>query len=152
MAFADDVARIVQSMRGRALRLCKTGHDADDLCQQTVLRALVAQRRFREGTNLAAWLNTMMTNIFLSSLQGRRFDQITSYVDDVSVLAHADPLAGQPEHRIDLSRAISVIAGMTPRQQAAVMKAMNEDDILPHERNSLAVARSLLRGYGESHA
>jgi RNA polymerase sigma-70 factor (ECF subfamily) len=152
MAFADDVASTVAAMRGRALRLCKTGHDADDLCQQTILRALVSERRFTPGTNLAAWLTTMMTRIFLSSIRGRRFDQITSYVEDVSVFSHADPLSTQPEYRIDLQRACAAISRMTPRQQKAITKIAYEDDILPHERNSLAVAQSILRGLGEHRA
>lgn len=45
-----------------ALRLCRNRDDAEDLVQETMFLALRAEHRFKVGTNLAAWLTTIMRN------------------------------------------------------------------------------------------
>ena len=47
--------------------------DADDLVQSCVLRALEKAEQFQEGTNLKAWLFTLMRSLFISD---RRHDQV----------------------------------------------------------------------------
>lgn len=50
-----------------ALRLTKNAHNAEDLLQNTVLRALEKKEYFQEGTNLFSWTSKMMFNLFVSS-------------------------------------------------------------------------------------
>lgn len=50
-----------------ALRLTKNAHNAEDLLQTTVLRALEKKEYFQEGTNLFSWTSKMMFNLFVSS-------------------------------------------------------------------------------------
>lgn len=48
------------------MALTKDAEDANDLLQETMLRALSSQDKFQDGTNLKAWLYTIMKNIFIN--------------------------------------------------------------------------------------
>ena len=49
-----------------AFKLTKNNEDSKDLYQETAFRALVNKDKFREGTNMKAWLFTIMRNIFIN--------------------------------------------------------------------------------------
>lgn len=60
-------------LRAHARRLCSREADANDLVQDTLLRALVYEHRFEQGSNLRAWLRQIQLSIFVSSYRrGRR--------------------------------------------------------------------------------
>ncbi|MBL0111570.1 MAG: RNA polymerase sigma factor [Saprospiraceae bacterium] len=50
-----------------AFNLTKSNDDAKDLLQETFLRAVMNQEKFQEGTNIKAWLLTIMRNIFINN-------------------------------------------------------------------------------------
>jgi len=54
----------VPSLRAFALSLARNSDDADDLVQETVVKAWAAFDRFEPGTNLNAWLFTILRNQF----------------------------------------------------------------------------------------
>jgi RNA polymerase sigma-70 factor (ECF subfamily) len=56
----------MDALYGAALRYTKNERDAEDLVQDTVLRALRFQHRFEEGTHLRAWLFKILTNTFIN--------------------------------------------------------------------------------------
>lgn len=73
------------SLRMRALQFTKNMEDANDLVQETLLKAIRYYRQFREGTNLKGWLYTIMKNIFIN--QYRRTHRSTVCLvhnDDIS--------------------------------------------------------------------
>jgi RNA polymerase sigma-70 factor (ECF subfamily) len=53
-------------LRAHARRLCTREADANDLVQDTLLRALVYEHRFEQGSNLRAWLRQIQLSIFVS--------------------------------------------------------------------------------------
>ncbi len=55
------------SLRAHARKLCRRAQPAEDLVQETVLRALVFARTFTPGTNLRAWLHQVLDSVFISS-------------------------------------------------------------------------------------
>jgi RNA polymerase sigma-70 factor, ECF subfamily len=59
-----DMTNILQAF---AYKLTKNMDDAKDLFQETAYRALTNQDKFKEGTNLKAWLFTIMRNIFINN-------------------------------------------------------------------------------------
>ncbi len=54
-------------LRGFALNLTRNADDADDLIQDTMVKALRYKNSFREGTNFKGWLYTIMRSIFLNN-------------------------------------------------------------------------------------
>ena len=65
-----------------ALRLTGSRQAAEDLVQETYLRAFRAWRRYRPGTNLAAWLATMMRNANLDELRRQSRRPVQEPLDD----------------------------------------------------------------------
>jgi RNA polymerase sigma-70 factor (ECF subfamily) len=66
--YLPDMTRFARSLVGNGNQA-----DADDLVQNCVLRALEKAEQFQEGTNLKAWLFTLMRSIFISN---KRHDQV----------------------------------------------------------------------------
>jgi RNA polymerase sigma-70 factor (ECF subfamily) len=63
-AFARDALSYIDSLYGTALRLTRRPQDAEDLVQDTYLKAFRASHQFERGTNLKAWLFTILHNTF----------------------------------------------------------------------------------------
>jgi RNA polymerase sigma-70 factor, ECF subfamily len=62
--FAHDALSHIDSLYGTALRLTRRAADAEDLVQDTYLKAFRASHQFERGTNLKAWLFTILHNTF----------------------------------------------------------------------------------------
>jgi len=64
--FEHDLLALQPALRAFARKLARQECDAEDLVQGTILKALAAQGRFQLGTNLKAWLFTILRNSFNS--------------------------------------------------------------------------------------
>lgn len=61
-----------------AVRMCRNSHDAEDLVQDTMVKAFDALDRFKEGTNAKAWLHRIQTNTFINRYRRRqKYEEIT---------------------------------------------------------------------------
>lgn len=69
-----------------ALRMTRNAADAEDLVQETFLRAYRGYPRFEEGTNLRAWLYRILTNTFINSYRSRQRRPAESDLGDVEDL------------------------------------------------------------------
>lgn len=65
--YVKSVTKYAYSLKPFALSLTRNMEDAHDLIQETLLRALSSEEKFTEGTNLKAWLYTVMKNIFINN-------------------------------------------------------------------------------------
>jgi RNA polymerase sigma-70 factor (ECF subfamily) len=68
----DEMLKTVPSLRAFAMSLCGNIDRADDLVQETLTRAISAIDRFEPGTNMPAWLFTILRNLFRSEYRKRR--------------------------------------------------------------------------------
>lgn len=66
---SDDILRHIPALRTYARALCRSGPDADDLVQETLLRAIEHIDGYTPGTNLRAWLFTIMRNRFYTNIR-----------------------------------------------------------------------------------
>src|SRR5919112_694019 len=64
--FTQEALSYVDSLYGTALRLTRRAADAEDLVQDTYLKAFRSSSQFQRGTNLKAWLFTILHNTFLN--------------------------------------------------------------------------------------
>jgi RNA polymerase sigma-70 factor (ECF subfamily) len=87
----DDALACMNGLFGTALRLTRDGDAARDLVQDTYLKALRAQARFEPGTNLKAWLYTILHNTW----RNRRRDRARARVAFDSDIVDAAVDAGR---------------------------------------------------------
>lgn len=64
---SNEVVTFIPSLRAFARSLCYNAADADDLVQETLMRAIQHFDKFSPGTNLRAWLFTIMRNRFYTN-------------------------------------------------------------------------------------
>jgi len=65
--FNQKFQELTKSLNAFAYNLTKDGEEAKDLYQETAFRAITNRDKFRVGTNLKAWLFTIMKNIFINN-------------------------------------------------------------------------------------
>ncbi len=70
--FADQAMPLMGSLYSAALRMTRNPADAEDLVQETYLRAYRGFGGFQEGTNLKAWLYRILTNTFINSYRSKK--------------------------------------------------------------------------------
>lgn len=87
----DELLACVPSLRAFAISLSGNGDRADDLVQETLLRALANIESFQPGSNMPAWLFTILRNLFRSDYRKRRRE-----VEDADG-NYAKALKSQPE-------------------------------------------------------
>jgi RNA polymerase sigma-70 factor, ECF subfamily len=85
-AFAEQAMEYMGSLYSAALRMTRNPSDAEDLVQETYLKAYRAFGSFQEGTNLKAWLYRILTNTFINSYRARRRRPEQTELDDVEDL------------------------------------------------------------------
>jgi len=67
LEFYDNIEFLKPSLNSFAYTLTKDAIDAEDLFQETTLRAISNKEKFRPGTNFKAWMFTIMKNIFINN-------------------------------------------------------------------------------------
>jgi RNA polymerase sigma-70 factor (ECF subfamily) len=113
----DDILATVPKLRAFAMSLCGNADRADDLVQETLLRALAKIDAFRPGTNMPAWLFTILRNQFRSEYRKRRRE-----VEDATGM-YAESLKSQPEQerRLEFKELRAALAKLPPDQREAVI-------------------------------
>lgn len=64
--FKNEVKTATIVLKPHAMKLTRDINDAEDLIQETIVRALINEDKFQDGTNIRAWLFTIMKNIFIN--------------------------------------------------------------------------------------
>lgn len=80
--FENDVMPMVDQLYAAAMRMTRNPPDAEDLVQETVLKAYSSFTSFRPGTNLKAWLYRILTNSYINSYRKRQRQPQQSPTDD----------------------------------------------------------------------
>jgi RNA polymerase sigma-70 factor (ECF subfamily) len=71
-SWRDEVLGLIPALRAFAWSLCHNRSDADDLVQDTLIKAWSNRQRFEPGTNLRAWLFTILRNTYYTTILRRR--------------------------------------------------------------------------------
>lgn len=115
--FADLAMPYMPALYAAALRMTRNPADAEDLVQETYLRAYRGFTGFREGTNLKAWLYKILTNTYINIYRAkkRRPDQVE--LDDMPEFSLYRQLGGLE----------AVSAGETPETE--VLASIPDDEV-----------------------
>ena len=81
--FEREALPLLSGLYGAALRLTRNPSDAEDLLQETYLRAFRGFAGFTEGTNLKAWLYRILTNTFINAYRKRQREPVTVLEDEL---------------------------------------------------------------------
>src|SRR4026209_24237 len=84
--FAEQAMEYMPSLYSAALRMTRNPSDAEDLVQETYLRAYRGFGGFEQGTNLKAWLFRILTNAFINSYRAKQRRPQESDLEDVEDL------------------------------------------------------------------
>ena len=84
--FADQAMDLMPSLYSAALRMTRNPSDAEDLVQETYLRAYRGFGGFQEGTNLKAWLYRILTNTYINQYRAKKRRPDETELDEVEDL------------------------------------------------------------------
>ena len=88
-----EIAAHIPRLRRYARALAGDSHQADDLVQDTLERALTKFHLWRRGSDLRAWMFTIMHNVFINQLKARRELALDDAVEDgLQSAPQSDPL------------------------------------------------------------
>jgi RNA polymerase sigma factor (sigma-70 family) len=83
--FNFQVAQQVDYLRMYALQFTRNMEEANDLVQETMLKAITYYQKFREGTNLKGWLYTIMKNTFINNYRRTtKINKVITQGDEIS--------------------------------------------------------------------
>ena len=82
--FERDAMPLLDQLYGAALRMTRNPADAEDLVQETFLKAFAAFATFRAGTNLKAWLYRILTNTYINGYRRKQRQPLQSPTDEIS--------------------------------------------------------------------
>ena len=84
--FADEAMQFAPQLFGTALRMTRNRADAEDLVQETMLKAFRSYASFESGTNLRAWLFRILTNTFINSYRAKQSRPLESELGELDDL------------------------------------------------------------------
>ena len=82
--FERDALPFLDQLYAAAMRMTRNPADAEDLVQETFVKAFAAFHQFQEGTNLKAWLYRILTNTFINSYRKKQRQPQQSPTDEIT--------------------------------------------------------------------
>jgi len=123
--FERDVLPLLPSLYGAAMRMTHNPTDAEDLVQDTYLRAYRGFAGFKEGTNLKAWLYRILTNSFINSYRKRqREPQTVDGPEDLDEWYLYDRLGGRS---VEASAENEVLDRIPDADVKAALESLSEN-------------------------
>jgi RNA polymerase sigma-70 factor (ECF subfamily) len=122
--FAEQAMQYMGSLYSAALRMTRNPADAEDLVQETYLKAYRAFGTFKEGTNLKAWLYRILTNTYINSYRARRRRPEQTDLDEVEDLYLYRRLGGLEAANAGRSAEEQVLEHFTEADVKAAVEAL----------------------------
>lgn len=114
--FRDEFVALLPSMRAFARSLCRNRAEADDLAQTAMMNAWRARRSYMPGTNLRAWLYTILRNQYISERRRAATWKTDTNVDDVVL-----PSPHNQEASVEMNDVQAALAKLPEEQREALV-------------------------------
>ena len=124
--FAEQAIEHMPSLYAAAMRMTRNKADAEDLVQETYLKAYRAYGGFQEGTNLRAWLYRILTNTFINTYRAKKRRPEENDLDDVEDLYLYRRLGGLEAAAAGRSAEDEVLDQITEGEVKAALEALPE--------------------------
>jgi len=125
-SFAEQAMEHMPALYAAAMRMTRNKADAEDLVQETYLKAYRAFGGFQEGTNLRAWLYRILTNTFINIYRAKKRRPEESDLDDVEDLYLYRRLGGLEGATAGRSAEDVVLDQITEGEVKAAIEALPE--------------------------
>jgi RNA polymerase sigma-70 factor, ECF subfamily len=123
--FQQDAVPLMDQLFSGALRLTRNRADAEDLVQETMLRAYIGFRSFRAGSNLKAWLYRILQNTWINAYRKRQGRPVEVWMDDLTGRLAARYTATAPTGL--RSAEVEVLEALPDLQIQAALLALPEE-------------------------
>lgn len=123
--FQNQLVALLPALKAFAVMLTRNRQTADDLVNDTVLRALRKQDLYAMGTNLKAWLFTIMRNIHVNNLRAGQRSRLVQVDDDL--LPNLASVAPGQEHALVLKELFRAMDGLNADQREALLLVVGQD-------------------------
>ena len=101
--FEETALEYLDALYAAALRMTRNPADAEDLVQETYLKAFAAFDQFQEGTNLRAWLYRILTNAYINLYRKKQREPYLTPAEDLDDWqVHATPDLVTPSAELDV--------------------------------------------------
>src|SRR5271165_6470567 len=124
--FTDVAMEFMPGLYSAALRMTRNPADAEDLVQETYLKAYRAFASFSEGTNLKAWLYRILTNTYINSYRAAKRRPEVSDVEDVEDLYLYRRLAAGESAGLGRSAEEVALDGFTDDEVKTALESLPE--------------------------
>ncbi|HVM55483.1 MAG TPA: sigma-70 family RNA polymerase sigma factor [Acidimicrobiales bacterium] len=124
--FADQAMEHMDSLYAGALRMTRNPADAEDLVQETYLKAYRGFGGFQEGTNLKAWLFRILTNTYINRYRQQKRRPEETDLDDVEDFYLYRRLGGIDEARISKSAEDTLLELFTDDEVKDALESLPE--------------------------
>lgn len=123
--FERDALPLLDQLYGGALRMTRNPADAEDLVQETYVKAYQSFNSFSEGTNLKAWLYRIMTNTYINSYRKKKRQPMQQSSEDVT---DHQLLATSSHESVGLESAeVEALKNLPNQRIAQAMNDLSED-------------------------
>ena len=129
--FTDLAMEHMPSLYSAAMRMTRNPADAEDLVQETYLKAYRAFGTFQQGTNLKAWLYRILTNTFINRYRAKKRRPEETDFDDVEDFYLYRRLGGLEEARANRSAEDELMDLFPEAEVKAAVEALPENFRLP---------------------
>ena len=124
--FSELTMEHMPALYSAALRMTRNPTDAEDLVQETFLKAYRAFDGFQEGTNLRAWLYKILTNTFINSYRAAKRRPEKADVEDVEDLYLYHRVGDLQAAGVGRSAEDEVLAGITDDEVKGAIESLPE--------------------------
>jgi RNA polymerase sigma-70 factor (ECF subfamily) len=114
----DELVKWIPNLRAFALSLTQSAQHSDDLVQDTLVKALSNLDKFEMGTNLRAWLFTILRNSFYNEIRHKKYRQTTT-LDEID--PGAIDLRATQEKYIEFQDVLKGLSRLVPEQREAII-------------------------------
>lgn len=118
----QQLVSLVPNLRAFAFSLSRDRDDSDDLVQETLIRAWEHRAQFQVGTNLKAWLFTILRNSFYNSK--RKLKHHNEYLKEID----ESKFTAQPsqEHYVEFTKVLDQLKTLPPEQREVLVLVVLE--------------------------
>ncbi|HET8568619.1 MAG TPA: sigma-70 family RNA polymerase sigma factor [Candidatus Limnocylindria bacterium] len=125
-AFEAEALSHLDALYRTALRMTRAEAEAEDLVQETFIRAFRFRDQFETGTNLKAWLFRILTNTFINQYRRARSRPATTELGDVDEGALYRRMAGTSPASASPDPEATVLASVVDEEVTAALEALPE--------------------------